>query len=48
MQVVHKDKDEGDIIRGTGPIDAVLYARRVSRCVEGKCVGKTRGRGTRI
>ena len=48
MQVVHKDKDERGITRGTGPMDAVLYARRVSRCVERKCVGRTRGRGTRI
>ena len=48
MQVIHKDQDERGITRETGLMDAVLYARRVSKCVEGKYVGRTRGRGTRI
>ena len=48
MQVVYKDEDEGGTTRGTGPMGAVLHARRVSRCVEGKYVGRTGGRGTRI
>ena len=41
MQVVHKDEDERSTTGGTGPMGAVLCARRVSRCVEGKCVGRT-------
>jgi len=41
MQVVYKDEDEGSTTRGTGPMGAVLCTRRVSRCVEGKCVGRT-------
>ena len=48
MQVVHKDKDEGGTTRGTDPIDIVLCARRVSRHIEEKCVGKTGSGGTRI
>ena len=26
----------------------VLYIERVSKCVEGKCIGRTGGRGTEI
>ena len=48
MQVVHKDEDKGGTTRGTGSIGIVLHVRRVSRCVEGKYVGRTRSRGTRI
>ena len=48
MQVIHKDEDEGGITRGTGSIGAVLCTRRVSKCVERKCVERIRGRETRI
>jgi len=48
MQVVHKDEDEGSTTRGTGPMDAVLCARRISRHVKGKCIRRTGSRGTRI
>ena len=48
MQVIHKDEDERSTTRGTGPMGAVLCVRRISRCVEGKYVGRTRSRGTRI
>ena len=44
MQVIHKDEDEGSTTRGTGPMGAALYARRVSRCVEEKYVGRTGSR----
>ena len=48
MQVIYYDKDEGSTIGRTGLIGAVLCARRSSKHVEGKCVGRTRGRGTEI
>ena len=48
MQVVYKDEDERSTTRGTGPMDAVLCARRVSRHVEGKYVRRTGSRRTRI
>ena len=48
MQVVHKNEDKGSTTRGTGPMGAVLCARRISRCVEGKCVRRTGSRETRI
>ena len=48
MQVVYKDEDEGGTTRRIGPVDAVLCARRVSKCVERKCVRRTGSRGTRI
>ena len=44
MQVIHKDEDEGSTTRGTGPMGAALYARRVSRYVEEKYVGRTGSR----
>ena len=48
MQVVHKDEDEGGTTIGIGPMGAILCARRVSRYVEEKCIGRTRGRKARI
>ena len=48
MQVVHKDEDERGTTRGTGPMGAILYARRVSRHVEGKYIRRTRGKEARI
>ena len=46
MQVVYKDEDKRSTIRRTGPMSAVLCTRRISRRMEGKCVGRTRSRGT--
>ena len=48
MQVVHKDENKRGTTRETDLMGAVLHARRVSRYVEGKCVGRTGSRGTRI
>ena len=48
MQVIHKDKNEGSTTRGTDPIGAVLCARKISRCMEGKCVGRIEDGGTGI
>ena len=48
MQVVYKDKDEEGATRGIGSMSAVLCARRVSRCVERKCIKRIGGRRTRI
>jgi len=39
---------KGGTTRGTGPMGTVIHARRVSRCVEGKYVGRTGSRRTRI
>ena len=48
MKIVHKDENERDTTREAGPIGAVLYTKRISRYVEGKCVGRIRGRRTGI
>ena len=48
MQVIHKDEDERGATRETGLMGAVLCARRVSRHVKRKCVGRIGGRETRI
>ena len=44
MQVVYKDENKESTTRETGQMGAVLCIRRVSRCIEGKCVGGTEGR----
>ena len=48
MQVVCKDEVEGDISRGTSPIDIIIYPRWISRYLEGKYYGKIRNRRNRI
>ena len=48
MQVIYYNEDEGSTIGRTSLIGAVLCARRSSRHVERKCVGRIRGRGTEI
>ena len=48
MQVIWESKDERGTNRETDPMGAVLHVERVSRCVEGKYVGGTRSRRTRI
>ena len=40
MQVVFEDEDEGSSTRRTNPVDFVICIRRVSRCLEGKCIGR--------
>ena len=48
MQVVYKDENEESTTRETGQMDAVLCIRRVSRCIEGKCVGGTEDSGIKM
>ena len=45
MQIVYKNEDERSSSRRTDPVDFVIYARRISRCVEREYVG---GFGRRI
>ena len=40
MQVVFEDEDEGSPTGRTNLVDFVICTRRVSRCLEEKCVGR--------
>ena len=48
MQVIWKSKNKEGTIKGTDPMDAVLHVGRVSRYMERKYIGRTKGRETRI
>jgi len=47
-KLYRKTKMRGGASGGTDSVGAVACARRSSRCVEGKCVGGTKGRRIRI
>jgi len=44
MQIVFEDKDEENNSRRTSSMGPLIYARRISRCIEGKCNKRIRDR----
>ena len=48
MQAVHTYEDEGDTSGRTNPIGIVIYAGRISRCLEGEYDGRPEERITGI
>ena len=48
MQIMLKDENERNISRRTNSIDLVIYAERISRCLERELVRRFRIREGRI
>ena len=48
MQVVHKDKVEGDTSRRANSVGFILHARRIGRCLKREYDGKIGDRRSRI
>ena len=42
MQIVFKNKNERSSDREIDLVGIVIYTRRISRCLKGKCTGKFR------
>ena len=48
MQVVYKNKDEGDNNGRADTVDFIIYIGEISRHIEEKCAGRLRRRTTEI
>jgi len=40
MQTIHKDEDEGGSSRRADPVGVIVCVRRISRHLEGECLGE--------
>ena len=48
MQTIYKDEDEGGGSRRTDLVGIIIYTRKISRCLEGECLGGVGRRRIRI
>jgi len=48
MQIVYKDEDEKDGSRGASLVGTIICAGRISRHLEGECLGEFGGGETRV